>query len=93
MNNDTFTIKLDLTMMSEKVQCHIARRSDEIHGLVNKTVQAYVTDGTLERVIDAEVRRILDATVKDSIDRYFRLGNGRSHIEKQVEAALDEVVK
>ena len=93
MNNDTFTIKLDLTMMSEKVQCHIARRSEEIHGLVNKTVQAYVTDGTLERVIDAEVRKQLDASVKDSIDRYFTYGNGRSHIEKQVEAALDEVIK
>ena len=93
MNNDTFTIKLDLTMMSEKVQCHIARRSEEIHGLVNKTVQAYVTDGTLERVIDAEVRRLLDESVKDSINRYFKYGNGRSHIEKRVEVALDEVIK
>ena len=93
MMKDTFTIKLDLSMMSEQLQCHIARRSEEIHGLVNKTVQAYVTDGTLERVIDAEVRRALDESVKDAIDRYFMLGNGLSHIETQVRAVLDEVIK
>jgi len=30
---------------------------------------------------------------KSIIDRYFRLGKGRSYIEKQVEAALDEVIR
>lgn len=93
MMKDTFAIKIDLTMMEQQLHGHIMHRAEEIQGLVNKTVQTYVTDGTLERVIDAEVRRVLDASLKDSIDRYFRLGKGRSHIEKQVNAALDEVIK
>ena len=93
MKDDTFAIKLDLTMMSEQLHGHITHRAEEIHGLVNKTVQEYVTDGTLERVIDAEVRRVLDGSVRDSINKYFKYGNGRSHIEKRVEAALGEVLK
>jgi hypothetical protein len=80
-------------MMEQQLHAHIMHRAEEIQGLVNKTIQEYVTDGTLERIVDAEVRRILDSAVKDSIDRYFRLGNGRNHIDKKVEAVLREVLK
>lgn len=93
MNNDTFAIKLELTMMAEKLHGHIACRAEEIDGLVNKTIQAYCTDGSIEKLVDAEVRKSLDAAVKESIDQYFRLGRGRSYIEKRVETALDEVLK
>ena len=93
MKNDTFTIKLDLTMMAEQIHGHIEHRSEEIQGLVNKTIQEYVTDGSIEKLVDAEVRRALDASVKDSIDRYFTYGKGRSYVEKQVDAAMGEVLK
>ncbi len=93
MKNDKFAIKIDLSMMAEQIHGHIMHRAEEIDGLVNETLQAYCTDGSIEKLVDTEVRKELDAAVKDSIDSYFRLGNGRSYVEKQVEAALDKVLK
>ena len=93
MMKDTFAIKLDLTMMAEKLHGHIAHRAEEIDGLVNKTIQTYCADGTIERVVDAEVRKILDEAIKESIDNYFKYSKGKDHIRKRVETALDEVIK
>jgi hypothetical protein len=80
-------------MMAKQLHGHIAHRSEEIQGLVNKTIQSYCTDGSIEKLVDAEVRRALDASVKDTIDRYFTYGKGRTYIDKQVESALSEVLK
>lgn len=90
---DTFAIKLDLTMMAEKLHGHIVHRAEEIDGLVNKTIQAYCTDGSIEKLVDAEVRKILDEAVRESIDNYFKYSKGKDHIRKRVETALDEVLK
>lgn len=93
MMKDTFAIKLDLTMMAEQLHDHIVHRSEKIHDLVNKTVQAYCADGSIEKLVDAEVRKILDEAVRESIDNYFKYSKSKDHIRKRVETALDEVLK
>lgn len=90
---DTFVIQLDLTMMAEQLHSRIAHRSEEIHGLVNQTIQQYCADGSIDKLVDAEVRMALNESVRDSIDKYFRLGNGRSYIDKQVNDSLDKILK
>ncbi len=87
-----FSIKMDLSMMSQHIRSHVVHRSSDIIKLVDSTVKDYCTDGSIEKLIDTEVRRMLTDSVKDSIEKYFRFGNGRNYITKQVESALDTVI-
>lgn len=88
MNDDFFSIKLDLRMMAENLNCHIMTRSSEIQEMVNGSIAEYCTGGKLE----AQVKKEIDILLNDAVRNYFTVGGGRMLIDKEVSKALDEML-
>lgn len=88
MNDDFFGIKLDLRMMSEKLNCHIMARSNQISEMVDKSINEYCSGGNL----DAQVKKEVENLLNDAVRNYFSVGGGKIIVDNEVSKALDEIL-
>lgn len=90
-NNDPMAIlKLSVRHMEHSMLMALNRYELDLNLAVEKAVAEYCAEDNLCAVVDSLVKREIDIAVRETVEHYFRLGEGRSAIIETVRSKLTD---
>jgi hypothetical protein len=81
-------IRLELTGMKEAIIFAFNERQAAQDVDVRAAVEAYCTPENLNLIIGAAVRETLDRAIKETVDHFYRYGDGRGVVKEAVQQRL-----
>lgn len=81
-------IKLEVTGMSHTIQTALAKHHLDVEQYVQEALEKYCQEDNLRSVVSQAAQQALDAAVKSCIADFYRSGDGRKAVRKEVEERL-----
>lgn len=87
MIGQPITLKIELDHMKQAIVTALHDYNGELEAEMDRQIEATIRSFNFERVVAPAVQQ----SVRDSVDAYFKYGNGRTIIESVVKIALDQI--
>ena len=89
-NQDMPIIKLELTHLKHNVMAHIVSHSDEVNKFIESSLDEILTSEHLKDHIHEQTRFAVKEAVTNSINNYFKYGDGKKIIADSVMAMFNQ---
>ena len=86
-------IKIELEGMKFSLQKAISEKNDIFNEMIKKSLDNFCTEDHLESLVDDKVRKAVSSAMSESIDSYFRYGDGKAAIDEIVQERLKNEVR
>ena len=81
-------VRIEIEGMKQSIVHAIMERQLLMDEWVVEEVERQCSDENIKISIQREVQRAIDASVRESVDRFYRLGEGRKIVSNMVESRL-----
>ena len=81
-------IKIELDNMKLTLHTMISQRTELFNDMIKKSLDNFCNEDHLESLIDEKVRSGVKSAMSESIDSYFRYGDGKKAVDEIVQERL-----
>ena len=86
-------IKIELEGMKLSLHKAISERHDIFNEMIKKSLDNFCNEDHLEFLVNEKVRKAVISAMSESIDSYFRYGDGKAAIDEIVQERLKNEVR